>query len=133
MNKKGFTLAELLGVLVVLALISMIAIPAVANIIKDYKNQACEIQLKYVIEAGKSWAAENLNKLPSESGKYTDVTIADLIKYGYLDEDLVNPKTKHTFDSSFVVRISKNGKVFDYTIYDDGEKLTININNYCKN
>ena len=131
--KKGFTLAELLGVLVVLALISMIAIPSVANVIKDYKNQACVIQFSYVIEAGKSWASNNLDKLPNTTGEYVDITILDLIEYGYLAEDLVNPKTKAAFSSYFVVRITKNLKVFEYTIYDTNSALTINTTTYCEN
>ena len=41
MKKNGFTLAELLGVIVVLALISMITVPAVTDSLQNYRNSLC--------------------------------------------------------------------------------------------
>ena len=38
-NKKGFTLVELLAVIVILGVLLMIAVPAVQNVIKKAKNK----------------------------------------------------------------------------------------------
>ena len=46
MKRKGFTLVELLAVIVILAVIALIATPAVLNIIEDSKK----VQQKQVQE-----------------------------------------------------------------------------------
>lgn len=42
MNKKGFTLMELLAVIIVLAIIALISIPIVMNIIKESEKKSVE-------------------------------------------------------------------------------------------
>ncbi len=42
MNKKGFTLAELLGVIVILGLIALVAFPAILNTIRSNKDNISE-------------------------------------------------------------------------------------------
>ena len=45
-NKKGFTLVELLAVIVILGVLLMIAVPAIQNVIKKSKKNAFESQAK---------------------------------------------------------------------------------------
>lgn len=40
MNKKGFTLVELLAVIVILAIIALIAVPIILNVIDDAREKA---------------------------------------------------------------------------------------------
>ena len=47
-NKKGFTLVELLAVIVILGVLLMIAVPAVQNVIKKAKNNATQKQANYL-------------------------------------------------------------------------------------
>lgn len=126
MNNKGFTLAELLGVLVVLALIAMIAVPSVSSSLKTYKKKVCVVQLDNIIEAGRTWAADNITKLPEteESDDYLDVSLDTLMKYGYLDEDTKNPKTKEKFEDDLVVRIQKYKNKYTYKLYLVGDEST---------
>ena len=49
-NKKGFTLVELLAVIVILGVLLMIAVPAIQNVIKKSKRNAFESQAKLIIE-----------------------------------------------------------------------------------
>lgn len=127
--KKGFTLAELIAVLVVLALVSMIAVPAVTDSLKKYKGEVCEVQMNNITEAARSWGAKNLTNLPNDDGDYITVLINDLIKYGFIDESLVNPKTKEAFNDKWEVRITKQGKKYIYDIYNDSN--LVDISSYC--
>ncbi len=50
MRNKGFTLAELLAVIVILGLVAVIAVPAVTKTLGGTKSELCEDQLKNIKE-----------------------------------------------------------------------------------
>lgn len=126
--KKGFTLAELIGVLVILALIGMIAIPSVTDSIKQNKKKICNISFNNIIEEAKSWSSNNIDKLPS-SGEQVEIAFSDLVKYGYSEDNLVDPTTKQDFTDDWKVIITKTENRLEYKIYK-GEEY-INPSDYC--
>lgn len=124
--KKGFTLAELIGVLVVLALIGMIAVPSVAQSIKENKQKICVIQFSNITEAAKSWAANNIEKLPRS------VTFNELINSGDLEDNLKNPKTGESFSNEWRVKIEKVNSGFQYKIYSSNDESSfVDPQKYC--
>lgn len=123
--KKGFTLAELIAVLVVLALVSMIAVPAVTDSLKKYKSEVCSVQMNNIIESARSWGAKNMSILPNESGQYVSIKINDLIKYGYIEDTLVHPKTNDPFTDNWEIRVTKQNRKYIYEIYNDGNFFDI--------
>lgn len=124
--KKGFTLAELIGVLVVLALIGMIAVPSVAQSIKENKQKICVIQFSNITEATKSWAANNIEKLPRS------VTFNELINSGDLEDNLKNPKTGESFSNEWRVKIEKVNSGFQYKIYSSNDESSfVDPQKYC--
>lgn len=120
--KKGFTLAELIGVLVVLALIGMIAIPSVTKSIKENKKKICNISFNNIIEEAKSWASNNIERLPNENEEI-EISFSDLVKYGYSEDNLVDPKTKEAFSNDWKIVISKSANRFEYNIYKGNEYI----------
>ena len=80
MNKKnkGFTLVELLGVIVVLAIIIAIAVPTFGKISTSISQKQYENKLK-LIEAAALKFADDTN--------YVAFYISDLVENGYLDPD----------------------------------------------
>ena len=46
------------------------------------------------------------------------------MKYGYLDEDTKNPKTKEKFEDDLVVRIQKYKNKYTYKLYLVGDEST---------
>lgn len=127
--KKGFTLAELIGVLVVLALIAMIAIPSVTTTIKNNKAKICIINFENIINDAKNWASNNITKLPKE-GENIEISFSDLVKYGYSEKELVNTKTGEAFPNSWKVVINNINNNFDYAIYNGNNY--IDYYNFCK-
>ena len=83
-NKKGFTLVELLAVIVVLAVILVIAGINVMQSINDSKKKAKYIAAKEIVEIASAYMYEK-----NISGC---VTVKDLIDDGYLEEAVTNPK-----------------------------------------
>ena len=62
MNKKGFTLVELLAVIVILAIISLIAIPLIGNVIEKAKIGALESSVNGLVESANMYYANNTIK-----------------------------------------------------------------------
>ncbi|HHT38306.1 MAG TPA: prepilin-type N-terminal cleavage/methylation domain-containing protein [Mollicutes bacterium] len=71
-NKKGFTLVELLAVIVILAIILAIAVPGISNMIDNSKKSAFEADAKMII------TGLEYQNLEASLGQATAVTIKDL-------------------------------------------------------
>lgn len=129
MNKKnGFTLTELLGIIIILGVVTLIVFPLINKTIKDSKLDAYNAQVKTIIEAAKTWAVNNPNRLPEiDSETEENVSVLELISTGYIKDannnQIVNPmdETK-TMDGCVVIKYSK-----DYNQY------TYDYNEECKN
>ena len=59
MKNKGFTLVELLAVIVILAVISIIAIPMIGNVIEESKKKALEQSVNGLVESANYYSIEN--------------------------------------------------------------------------
>ena len=122
--KKGFTLVELMGVIILLSILIIIAVPAVTGVLKENKEKLYDSQIKTIETAAKNWASdeENLSKLPT-NGKCIKVLISTLKEGGYLDLDIKNPKTDKPFPDTFMVMITRasTGKKLSFSA--DQEKL----------
>ena len=118
MNKKGFTLAELLGVIVLLSIISIIAITTVDVKLKEGRIKTCKAQEKNIFEGAKTWLIDN----PNDLNESKNVTIQALKDGGYLEEDLKNPMTDENYKDGTTVVITKNGEKYEYEIsYASGD------------
>ena len=63
MNKKGFTLVELLAVVVVLVIVSLISIPIVTGIIENVKKGAVKSSADGLLRAADMYYAKNMDKM----------------------------------------------------------------------
>lgn len=92
--KKGFTLVELLGVIVILGIIGVIAYPIVNGTIKESKQDSYNAQVSIIEEAGQKWGIRNVEKLP-ETGEILYIKIDELISSGFIAKTnngkLINP------------------------------------------
>jgi len=96
--KRGFTLIELILVILLLSIIAMISVPVVTNIIKDAKKNTYDQQIDSIIDAARTYMTKNPELLPAEN-EYDDyaLPITDIQKAGLLEsEDVVNPNYSET-------------------------------------
>ena len=80
MKKNGFTLVELLAVIIIMSLIALVTITIVTPIINDSENEISSIQKKKIEEAAKAYYIE---KGIDEND--TCPSIVTLINLGYID------------------------------------------------
>lgn len=106
MNKKGFTLVEILAVLVIIAVVSLIGTVSITGVKKKMEENLFKNKLGEIISAASKWGEDNKSELD------TTKTVGFLITSGYLEtEEAINPiKYEHSCGSS---KSDVNGYVED--------------------
>ncbi len=106
MKNNGFTLMEVLGVIIILTIIFLLVVPTVNKIIDRSRQTAHDSQINTLLEATYNWSLKNLSKLPSEDEKVF-VTLGELKKGGFIDPKFVDPSTQNQFPDELVISITK--------------------------
>ena len=105
MNKKGFTLVELLAVIIILSLLALLASTSVSKIVKDSKSDLYDTQIKLIQSAAEAWGADNLYDLP-DAGTCKYLTLQDLKQYGLIDPEIKDPRTNDLFSDNLIIKIT---------------------------
>ena len=102
MNKKGFTLVELLAVIVILAIIITIAVPSTIAVSNKIKKKMYNTKVDMIMDAAKMYGQDNSSKVNSDENSCNVlVKVSDLINGGYVKKDDVdNGKVLSPIDNS---------------------------------
>lgn len=132
--KKGFTLVEMLGVILILSILVVVGNIAISKIIDDSKIELTEVQKKLIIEAAKSLANDNVLYLPSDN-KCKYITLEELYYYDYFENEILNPSSNESYSDIYVsVCASLNqsaGKIvysYDVNFLDENKKPETGMN-----
>ena len=118
MKKRGFTLVELLAVIVILGVIALIAVPLVFSSINSSKEGLYERQIDQLIQAGKNWGSKNNQELPKEIGDQVFLDPKDLAQLGFIDaEEILDPRTGEQIKGCVVV--TKDERQYNYTFEEE--------------
>lgn len=130
-NKKGFTLVELLAVIIVLGLIMAVAIPSSITIGNKIKEKLLSDKLDFAEKAAVLWGQDNrscfsgsgcseypstLNANCTLSGdlKTCNITLEMLAKEQYYDYDsddkIENPKDSEKCLNNYIIKLTYNKK-----------------------
>ena len=123
MNKKGFTLVELLAVIAILAILVIIALPNVLKMFNDDKKDSflaeaktvySEVSKKYISESRKG---NKLTYVSSEDDTKLDMTGKSL-KYCVLLNADGSVKSMKVLNGEWIVELPDNKKIADLKITD---------------
>lgn len=112
-SKKGFTLVEIIVVLVIIAILAAIAIPAMTGWIKKANERANYAEARTSLLAAQTIA--------SESYASTPVTTIPQTSISALAEVTGTPGSATVDENGKVIALSytgKNGKTLNYTLLD---------------
>ena len=118
MKKNGFTLIEIIAVVVILGLILLIIVPNVNDILKRSKTTLNERQKELIISAARNWGMENLTS--TSETMLEKITIKTLQDNGFLeDKEVKNLLDKSDLSSDTVICIQYKNSQYIYTYEED--------------
>ena len=104
MKKQGFTLVELIGVIVILGLIAAFSVPALTKTMKESSEKQYENYVKNITLAAENYFHSETDATLND--KYF-IKLKTLIDNGYWKKEN-NPKTNKETDENLTIMISKN-------------------------
>lgn len=116
-NKKGFTLVELLAVIVVLAIIILIAMPSVMSAMDKARKNSLVTEASEIVKiAQTAYADDMMNaKVPANANGYC-YSLKYLIDKGYMDKNLGGTGEAATEFGSVLLKVDENS-VATYDIW----------------
>lgn len=117
MKKNGFTLIELIGVVVILSIIALIVFPATLSVLQKGQSEVNDSVKQVVIGAAGKYVNENKDNYKKQIGNTTEnnlknngeVSTKTLLDEGYIESDIYE---KYNLEGSCIVVKSNSRKYF---------------------
>ncbi len=104
MKNKGFTLTEILAVIVIISLLMLLVTPTIINKLNTNKDKTEETQNKLLFEATSEYTGANKDKYPTVNNSTYCISINTLIENGFLNENIKDVTTKEEFKQEVVIQ-----------------------------
>ncbi|NCC88678.1 MAG: prepilin-type N-terminal cleavage/methylation domain-containing protein, partial [Clostridia bacterium] len=118
-NQKGFTLTEILVVIVIIGVIMSIAIPAAIAISNSIKERTYNAKMEVYVTAAEAYAKNNSDIFGEST--VIQISVETLLAYGYVDEEyscdreygcVEDPREKDSIMNDEPITIKKNKTIF---------------------
>lgn len=129
MNKKGFTLVELLAVIVVLAILTGIAVPNVISTINNNKRRTFLMDAERMVAKAEYFLSSSRTDRNTLSTPNASITY-NLSRLNEKKEFTSDPDGGTYQDGSFV-KVTLSGGEYKYCIFLEGSKRKIGTRTTC--
>lgn len=121
MKKSGFTLTEVLGVVIIIVLIGILAFPPILQQINKTKNQLSEVSLQVIYSTTENYLHHNQDVYYFLGGNVFCIKLQDLVQSGFLDKDVVGVEVIDNISLTRVVKVDVISKTtLEYElVYND--------------
>ena len=149
LNKRGFTMVELLATIVIIGILGTVGVVGVTKSIKSAKDRYYVAQNKLFISAAQTYFTDNKSRLPMKSGTNKKVTLKTLNDENYIEKIVDYNKKEYNKDSFVTVTklglnmysyegnlILSNGQVQDYKKSGESDasvKFTVDNKDFSMN
>ncbi len=117
MKNKGFTLIELIGTVVILAIIALVVLPATLSVMNQSQAEVDKSVITVVESAANNYVHDNLNDYPLQLETKTErqdngtISVQELVNKGYIEQSIYD---KHENIHDACVKITSNSQKYFY-------------------
>lgn len=119
MKNKGYTLAELLGVMVILTILAALVVTNVRLINENAKKNLYTTQIETIKNAAQILVTDLISVLPEEKGQSVTIELKLLKDLDILKQDIKNPQTENYFKDEMLITLTSKGSNFDVFVYPE--------------
>ena len=121
--KKGFTLVELLAVIVLLAIIALITYPNIIGVVEGNKETLLARQIAELEKQSRTWVIEEGGSLQRTDGFVYELTFEELYQAGLISSPtIINPVDRQPLAGCMILAF--NGEINNFEITYDEECTT---------
>lgn len=118
-KKNGFTLAELLGVIIIMALLLLLVFPSIINQMKEGNTTISSAVEQLIFNSAGNYIDEHPNNYPLGTNKTYCLTLKQLVDAGEISETLLIDEKGKTLDLNKKVQVTIQNQKKSYNMNDE--------------
>lgn len=120
MKNRGFTLIEMLGVMIILTFLAFIVSEVIINNINDTNSKLEKLANDILISSARDYVSKNEFEFEKKINNSYCISYRSLVVGGFIKDEML-PKIKNIKDiDSRSVSVSYNGSLFEYNVLTNG-------------
>lgn len=125
--KRGFTLIELIGVVVILGILMIVVFPSIMNNVRKTQGKLNDSTKELLLRATELYIDKNQNEYKSYSESIYCITIQEL-----LDSEMIKEKLIEDIDKSVTIEVKTTNGNTQYIVIEDGVCIPSTKNKWVK-
>lgn len=115
-NRRGFTLIEVILVIVIIAILSLVLIPNVLVFVDKNNVSMCEKLKNNIISAAEMYVSQNKYELGFSCNTEKDISFDTLVSSGNIKGPIINPINDEEVNGKVKVTYNCDKRVFLYEV-----------------
>lgn len=120
MNKKGFSLLEMLAVIVAITIITLLVVPNILNMVNNKRSDISDTAKQMVYDATELYVKENSSSYPTTANAVYCIKLETLVNNGKLTAPVKDLKKDKEIPLNYYVKTTINGhSQYEYELVDN--------------